>query len=248
MQRVSLIIAFSLVAIAVVATSNSSPTNAGRAGEIRLARPTQTISSYREPSGINQAAQAVPTEGCITCHGQIEPMHKYGPTEVYETLKDGKDAVGLTCTACHGGNPTVRKTGNDPAESERAKKAAHVQARFPEEWRRDGKYTGANPERTNTLLARESWEFVRFVNPGDIRVATQTCGNSGCHAIEAKNVARSMMTHGAMLWGAALYNNGGFPLKDARFGESYNERGAPQRLLQVPQPSVEERRTKGLLS
>ncbi len=57
-----------------------------------------------------------------------------------------------------------------------------------------------------------------------------------------------MMAHGAMLWGAALYNNGGFPLKDARFGESYNEQGAPQQLLQTPQPSNEERRTKGLLS
>jgi hypothetical protein len=25
---------------------------------------------------------------------------------------------------------------------------------------------------------------------------------SACHAVESKNVARSMMTHGAMLWGA----------------------------------------------
>ncbi len=32
-----------------------------------------------------------------------------------------------------------------------------------------------------------------------------------------------MMTHGAMLWGAALYNNGSFHLKDPRFGESYSE-------------------------
>ena len=26
-----------------------------------------------------------------------------------------------------------------------------------------------------------------------------------------------MMTHGAMLWGAALYNNGGVPFKNAAF-------------------------------
>ena len=38
-----------------------------------------------------------------------------------------------------------------------------------------------------------------------------------------------MMTHGAMLWEAALYNNGGFPYKDARFGESYSADGMPQR-------------------
>ncbi|MGH9956686.1 MAG: hypothetical protein ACREBC_06100, partial [Pyrinomonadaceae bacterium] len=186
-------------------------------------------------------------EGCVTCHGQIEPMHKYGATETLEKLKDGKDAVGLTCTACHGGNPLPQKTSEDPKEIERVKDQAHVRPRFPSEWRRDGKYTGANPERTNTLLARERWEFVRFINPGDIRVADTTCAGSGCHETETKNVARSMMTHGAMLWGAALYNNGSFPIKDARFGESYSESGGPQRLIQMPQPTDEERRTKGLL-
>ena len=32
-----------------------------------------------------------------------------------------------------------------------------------------------------------------------------------------------------MLWGAALYNNGGYPYKDARFGESYSPDGVAQR-------------------
>ncbi len=187
-------------------------------------------------------------EGCISCHGQIEPMHKYGTTETLEKLKEGKDAVGLTCTTCHGGNPVPRKTSDDPKEIERVKNEAHVRARFPDEWRRDGKSTGANPERSNTLLARESWQFVRFVNPGDLRVAAKTCGGSACHELESKNVARSMMTHGAMLWGAALYNNGSFPHKDPRFGESYSETGAPQTLIQNPEPTAEDRRTKGLLT
>ncbi len=35
-----------------------------------------------------------------------------------------------------------------------------------------------------------------------------------------------MMTHGAMLWEAALYNNGSIPLKQARYGESYSMHGA----------------------
>ncbi len=165
-------------------------------------------------------------------------MHKYGTTETLDKLKDGKDAVGLTCTACHGGNPVPRKTSDDPKSIQQIKGEAHVRARFPAQWQREGKYTGANPERTNTLLARESWEFVRFVNPGDLRVAAKTCGGSACHDVESKNVARSMMTHGAMLWGAALYNNGSFPLKDARFGESYSENGAPQSLIQTPKPTL----------
>jgi len=174
-------------------------------------------------------------------------MHKYGPTDTLEKLNDGKDAVGLTCTGCHGGNPLPRKTADDPKSIEQIKNEAHVRPKFPAEWQRDGKYTGANPERTNTLLARESWEFVRFINPGDLRVATKTCGSASCHDLESKNVGRSMMTHGAMLWGAALYNNGGFPLKDSRFGESYSESGAPESLLQTPKPTNEEQRTKGLV-
>ncbi|MCA1594001.1 MAG: hypothetical protein LC754_15380 [Acidobacteria bacterium] len=57
-----------------------------------------------------------------------------------------------------------------------------------------------------------------------------------------------MMRHGAMLWGAALYNNGGYPLKDTRFGESYGEAtGAPERIIQMPQPSPATRRWMGVL-
>ncbi len=198
-----------------------------------------------KPQG--QPATSPRLEGCVTCHGQIEPMHKYGTTETLDALKDGKDAVGLTCTGCHGGNPLPRKTNDDPKSIQQIKNEAHVRAKFPNLWQRDGKYSGANPERTNTLLARESWEFVRFINPGDLRVAAKTCGGSACHDLESKNVARSMMTHGAMLWSAALYNNGGFPLKDGRFGESYSENGAPQTLIQNPKPTIENSRSKGLL-
>jgi hypothetical protein len=57
-----------------------------------------------------------------------------------------------------------------------------------------------------------------------------------------------MMAHGAVLWGAALYNNGSFPLKDARFGESYNEDGNPQALFQLPAPTREQQAFKGYLA
>jgi hypothetical protein len=181
------------------------------------------------------ATPAETLEGCLKCHDKIEPMHKFGPTATLEKLDKGKDALGLTCTACHGGNPIATE-----------KEAAHVRPRFPREWQKDGKFR--IPERSGPLLARESVEFVRFINPGDLRVAATTCGTSECHSTQTSAVGRSMMTHGAMLWGAALYNNGGFPLKDANFGESYSESGAPQRLIQIPQPSTEQRRFKGILS
>jgi hypothetical protein len=210
-------------------------------------RETRPVASVSKTIHQNQSTPPQ-LEGCVSCHGQIEPMHKYGTTETLTQLKDGKDAVGLTCTACHGGNPLPTKRGDDPKQIEEVKFEAHVRPRYPNEWTREGKYTGANPERSYTLLARESWEFVRFINPGDNRVASRTCAGSACHDVETKNVARSMMTHGAMLWGAALYNNGSFPLKDARFGESYSDSGNPQTLIQIPEPTDEQKRVDGLLS
>ena len=178
---------------------------------------------------------AAPTEGCLKCHDQIEPMHRFGPTTTLDRLNNGKDALGLTCTACHGGNPVPT-----------TKEEAHVQPRFPREWTRDGKFRV--PENSGLLINRESLEFVRFLNPSDLRVAGTTCGSSDCHASETTAVGKSMMRHGAMLWGAALYNNGGFPIKDTNFGESYSANGAPQRLIQNPQPTEEQRRLKGILS
>ncbi len=177
-----------------------------------------------------------PMEGCLKCHNNIEPMHKYNSSgDVYETLKDGKDAQDLSCTSCHGGNPAATTQAE-----------AHVQPKFPKEWGcKNGDCSSRNPERTNTLLAKESRDFVRFINPGDFRVITQTCGT--CHAEETKRSPRSMMAHGAMLWGAALYNNGGYPIKDAAFGESYNEDGKPQALFQSPAPTREQQAKDGFL-
>jgi len=240
-----------IVALFSVMLGFAAVSGTGQAGSPHI-QPSRTGSKSTIPNSSFRASQdQAPSppklEGCISCHGLIEPMHKYGTTETLDKLNNGKDAVGLSCTGCHGGNPVPRTASIDTKEMERVKNEAHVRPKFPAEWKRDGKYTGANPERTNTLLARESWQFVRFVNPGDLRVAAATCGGGGCHEVESKNVARSMMTHGAMLWGAALYNNGSFPLKDARFGESYAESGAPQTLIQTPRPTDEAQRTKGLL-
>jgi hypothetical protein len=152
------------------------------------------------------------------CHVGIEPMHVSA-------------AVHLACTDCHGG----RADTND-------KLSAHVLPRNRRIWN-----TSANPPRTYTAWNQESAEFVRFVNPGDLRVADQTCGNRGCHGTIVAKVRTSMMTHGAFLWGAALYNNGGFPLKRPVFGESYSPDGTPQKLAPVPPPSAAEYKFKGWL-
>ena len=204
----------------------------------RVSKPSHAVRqspAQTTPTPAPSPAQAAQTkvEGCVGCHGQTEPMHK---TRDGKLKEDGTDRLNLSCTTCHGGNPFARvdegargKLRRGDAEFEKTMRAAHVAPRFPERWAgKDGKYSSANPERTNALLAAESREFVRFINPGDFRVAELTCASTGCHAPEVAAARNSMMRHGGMLWGAALYNNGGYPLKDMRFGESYSEEaGAP---------------------
>ena len=182
----------------------------------------------------SQAEADRKSAGCITCHTATDSatMHSTG-------------TVRLGCTDCHGGNAEIRLTGDAPEDSpqyDRARGQAHPQPRNPGNARRS-----ANPTRAYTQWLNEDWNYIRFVNPGDLRVADKTCGTSGCHAAEVRKVQTSMMTHGAMLWGAALYNNGAFPLKTPRFGESYSSDGTPQRLLTFPPPTPEEISKKGVL-
>ena len=87
-----------------------------------------------------------------------------------------------------------------PITYEQAKKEAHVAPRHPEWWP-----SSANPEGSYTHLLKESPEFVKFINPGDFRVAPETCG--GCHSSIVTAMKKSLMTTSAMLWGGASYNN-----------------------------------------
>ena len=73
----------------------------------------------------------------------------------------------------------------------------------------------ANPVRPFTEWLKETKEYIQFVNPGDLRVAQQTCGSPGCHTKEVFAVRTSMMTTGPHAVGSRLYNNGGYPYKDA---------------------------------
>ena len=114
--------------------------------------------------------------------------------------------VHLGCTDCHGGNAEARVAVGTPPRSpeyETAKRKGHPQPRLAK-----FKGTSATPPRVSTDWLKENAEYVRFVNPGDLRVAAETCGGAGCHASEVRAVSTSMMTHSGFLWGAALYNNG----------------------------------------
>ena len=188
------------------------------------------------PPGGGQSQQEADrkSSGCISCHTSTdEPtMH---PTKT----------VFLGCTDCHGGNSSIAigaNTASNSAEYHTAKEKAHVQPRDA-----SFKDLSALPERSYTKWLKESPEFIKFVNPGDLRVAPETCGAPGCHAKEVRASSTSMMTHTGFLWGAALYNNGGYPAKNTHFGESYDRGGKPQSIKTSPSPTPEETRAKGVL-
>jgi hypothetical protein len=149
------------------------------------------------------------SRGCLACHTGIEPMHSSA-------------AVKLACTDCHGGNASAI-----------TKEQAHVQPRNAALWK-----TSANPPRTYTALLDESPEFVRFVNPGDLRVARETCGT--CHMQQTAAVPRSTMTTSAVFWAAVSYANGLTSRKRAFLGESYNRDGKPQVILPAWPPTPEQ--------
>src|SRR5262249_6283248 len=163
-------------------------------------------------------AAARKSAGCIVCHKNTSDPH-------------AKRALAIGCCDCHGGDPSAH-----------TKEEAHEQPRFPNAWP-----SSANPVRSYTLLNHERPEFVRFVNPGDLRVAHISCGTSGCHPKEVLQVKKSMMSHGCMLWGAALYNNGGVPSKRALFGECYSMHGVPLAEQTVPPPTEEGHQRGGVL-
>lgn len=214
---------------------------------------------------ISQSAAQVEEKsgGCVSCHTQTD-----------STSMHDNPAVMLGCTDCHGGNAGVQRpegeakadphaatahhesdhaSGHGAGAAEKyspaylaALEQAHVLPRYPHSWNWPSSKT---PERTYTLLNRESPEFIRFVNPGDLRVARESCG--ACHAQIIGAVERSLMANMAMFWGGAAYNNGILPYKRSILGEAYTRDGQPASVTEPERcaaESPEEKAAKGHLA
>jgi hypothetical protein len=132
---------------------------------------------------------APPAESCVNgCHNGIEDPHPWfgGPD--------------LTCTGCHGGNPeaTTRETAHTP---------------IPAVWQEGSPQWGRPSLRYywnyNTLWGVENFqgglEWLRFRNPGDLRIADQSCGKAaGCHQARVENTRRGVMATEVGLTGTAM--------------------------------------------
>lgn len=171
---------------------------------------------------------------CVSCHGLasgpgtagIENAHPWSP---------------IGCTGCHGG------TGVDPADPARrlSKEEAHVH--LPHAIAEGGSVT--TPTRTayrNHYLGRAGVEdleggraWLRFANPGDLRVVDDTCAKAGCHEGAGEKVRRSTMSTlvgklDAMLYAVGLPRHAALA---SRLGaDSYGKRLATYGALTVSDP------------
>ena len=165
------------------------------------------------PAGQSDEQMAAKSSGCLSCHTASDrpTMHP-------------NPAIKLGCADCHGGDAHVALpagTARGTATYRKVMDSAHVLPRYPKSWNYP---SSANPQRTYTLLNRESPEFIRFMNPSDYRVVEAACGS--CHADIIAASARSLHSTAAMFWGGASYNNGILPYKNYILGESYDHTGA----------------------
>ncbi|RZS42868.1 hypothetical protein EV673_1213 [Limnobacter thiooxidans] len=170
------------------------------------------------------------TEGCMSCHTQTD-----------EHTMHANPGVVLGCTDCHGGDATVKWNGPEQKqgtlaydhtraarekgfapEYRAALDKAHIAPQNEKFWNYP---SSANPKRSYAKLNKEHPAYIRFINPGDLRVAREACGS--CHLPIIQAQERSLMSTSAMLWGGASYNNGILPYKRYILGEAYTQDGQP---------------------
>ena len=192
------------------------------------------------PATQTAAQMDAKSEGCVSCHTESDTKTMHVNT-----------AVRLGCTDCHGGDANVfnpldggRVGDSYSGPYAEAREKAHVLPKYPNTWHYPH---SANPERTYTLLNKESREYVRFINPSDFRVAEDACGACHQNIIEASR--RSLHATGAMLWGGASYNNGILPYKNYILGEAYTNDGVGAMIEgpEIPPEAQEEAKRKGII-
>lgn len=129
---------------------------------------------------------------CIVakCHADIEASQNIHKSQ----------SVRIGCVFCHGGDAQAREADVAHAGN-KGQRAKSKGQRLYAEW------------------LKLDYATVKHLNPGDLRVADETCGP--CHASEVLRVKKSMMATSALLWGGASYNNGILPNKNYLLGEAY---------------------------
>jgi len=234
--RRSLLLLLALLGVAIGSWLTLKSEQAAAANTGRLASAS-TFSAPPAPASQTWEEAAKKTDGCMSCHTATDrhTMH-------------ANPGVVLGCTDCHGGNAMRFRAKSGPAadpahpDYRAVMESAHVLPADKKFWKFP---SSANPAGLYARLNRESPEFVRFINPGDLRIAREACG--ACHLPVIQAQERSLMSTSTMLWGGAAYNNGILPFKRYNLGEAYTRDGQPAALLNPVKVDNDLFITKGIL-
>ena len=196
------------------------------------------------PARQTQTQALAKSVGCEGCHSYQPPGTGPGAAPPDHRSMHANPGVVLGCTDCHGGDASVQRPDKSARQDKgfvAAMEKAHVLPRNAAAW---GYPASSNPKGSFTSLNRESPQFIRFMNPGDLRVARESCG--ACHLPIVQASERSLMATSAMLWGGAAYNNGILPYKRYILGESYTALSEPA-TIKNPLPVDKHMRAMGIL-
>ncbi|HEY4220108.1 MAG TPA: hypothetical protein VGO62_02170, partial [Myxococcota bacterium] len=178
---------------------------------------------------------------CLACHQGITDIHPY---------------FAMSCTDCHGGNDNVAIPAVVDVRDQKLLKASHTLPKDPTMWWPngiddngdgrvdeqgeffDGRQVQLQAESLADKRLAPKFEFdseinrdlnyLRFINPGDLRVAEVSCGGHNrnanaamvCHAETVYDARRSIMSLNAGVAAGALYGNAQLP-KAADYGAAF---------------------------
>lgn len=207
----------------------AAPDATSLAGDVERSAPPAPASQTREDAHRKSS-------GCVSCH-----------TSTDQHTMHANPAVILGCTDCHGGNASVTLSKADVQQPDsaryiQAREKAHILPRQKKAWNYP---SSANPVGSYAKLNQESPAFIRFMNPGDLRIARESCG--ACHLPIIQAQERSLMATSTMLWGGAAYNNGILPFKRYMLGESYTREGLAAAITNPIAPDDDLFMLKGVL-
>ena len=187
---------------------------------------------------------------CLACHEGITDVHPY---------------FALACTDCHGGNDQIDLPAVVNIRDQALLKVSHVRPLDSSMWWPNGidddtdgavdepgeffdgrGFTDTSTPFADQRLAKKDqldseWNrdlnYLRFINPGDLRVADASCGSRNknaneamvCHAEVVYDVRRSIMSVHSGVPAGATYGNAQLPVAED-FGAAFAATPAGQRM------------------
>ena len=177
---------------------------AGR-GAVELAAAALAAVAAWSCSGESSSLSVQNAESCMVCHNASLEDDYSGPG--IENPHPFGQAANLRCTECHGGNGNgadrlASHVPPPPEIGDEAFQLGNAKAYF-------NRLTLAGldkyPDYVVGGVTYRALDYLRFVNPGDLRVVEEGRGCGACHADHADTIVGSPLAFSMGIWSGALY-------------------------------------------